>query len=133
MPESLARELILTTILAILVGVLYRCWLIYPILQLLTIGQWRLVALLVAVALGMLSALLRIRTYVWTVAVLVALLFGGALTALFLPIHDVRTTFSEQFVSHFNSFWRELAVLTAAATASNLGSTHVLRRRRRNV
>ena len=133
MRRLLARELFLATILAVFTAVLYRYWLIFPILQYLAITRWRLVALLVAVILGSLAALLRIRTYFCGGAVLTALLFGGALTFLFLPVHDVRTTFFEQFVSHFSSLWRDVMFITCAAVMGNFLWTLLVRKARAKI
>jgi len=126
------RELGIASLFTVLMSVLYRFWLTYPILQNLTFGQWRAIAVLAAFIIGAVSALVRIRNYVFALAAAVGFLLGGAWAGLSAP-HDVPTTFLAEFASHLRSFWRDAVLLILASTISNLCCARLLPKNRRTI
>jgi hypothetical protein len=110
-PPSSRRGGINTLITAALISILYRCWLVTPVLKYFSIGQWRLIAVVVAAASG--GALSRLRFSVPALACgsMAGLLIGGTWAAWQAP-NDVTIFVSAALASHLESFWREVIVLT---------------------
>ena len=121
------REFVLALLLLVATSILYRYWLVFPILQYLSLWQWRTVAIVVAVILGALSSLIGLRTQVAATAITLGLLLGGTWTA-YSTQHDVRTSLPLEFMSHLRAFWREVLVLLASAVISQLCGGLVLSR-----
>src|SRR5256885_7608927 len=78
MDRTIMRELALASAFAVLTSVIYRFWLTYPILRVITVGQWRILAILAAGILGAAAALVRLRSYVFVLAGGPGGSFGGA-------------------------------------------------------
>jgi hypothetical protein len=125
MRRILARELALAFVLAILIAILYRSWLIHPILKYMTLWQARMLALFVGVILAGTSGLLRLSPRTCTLAFMVGLLAGGTWGAMFrlLGSPDLLSGFGW----HLRFMWREVVVLTLGAAACNLGIARVRR------
>ena len=93
MPPS-RRGVINTLIIAALISVLYRYWLVTPVLKYLSIDEWRLIAVVVAAASG--CVLFRLRFSV------PALACGSKIQVVALVIssrwfvRNLRRTFSEE-------------------------------------
>jgi len=119
------RELALASAFAVLTSVIYRFWLTYPILRVITVGQWRILAILAAGILGAAAALVRLRSYVFVLAVAAGLSLGGAWAGLSAP-RDVATSFLAEFALHLRIFGREVALLTFASTMTNFVCARVL-------
>lgn len=111
------REFTIALIVAALISMLYRYWLVYPILRSLSLGQWRWVAVSVAAAIGATCSLLGLPMRAIVTAAVVGLLSGGTWAALFIPT-DVRVTVYSAFASHLESFWREVIILTIVIALS---------------
>jgi hypothetical protein len=103
------------SIAAALFAVPYDYWLTTPVLQYVSIGRWRLLAILVAAACGAALSLLRVSTPALSCGAMAGLLIGGTLAALKAP-NDVPISLYGAFASHLESFWREILVLTTTAT-----------------
>jgi hypothetical protein len=99
------------------IAILYRYWLIAPILHYLTINQWRLVAIGMGVACGFSIALFKVPMPALLGASLAGLLIGGTFAAWRAP-HDVPVSLVTAINSHLQSFWREVTLLTGAITLS---------------
>jgi len=107
-----------TSVIALLIAVLYRYWLVIPVLQYFSIGRWYLVALLVAAATGCVMSLLRLPTLALVCASVAGLLLGGTWAAWQAPT-DVPISMSGAFVSHLGSFWRQIIILTIATVGGS--------------
>ncbi len=128
MQRNSIRKLSLGLILAVLVSMFYRFWLTYPILQNLTVSEWRIVAILAAAIFGAASALAKLPTYFSVPVILAALFFGGAWAGLSAP-RDVPTTFLAEFAGHLRVFWPEVVLLSAVSLICSLCCAHVLQRK----
>jgi hypothetical protein len=88
-----------TSVLAIAIAVLYRYWLVTPVLRYLSIGKWFLIAVAVAAAIGCVMSLLRFSTLAQLCASVTGLLLGGTWAAWRVP-NDVPILPSGAFESH---------------------------------
>lgn len=79
------------------------------------VGQWRLFAIVVAAACGGTLYLLRVPISVVSCGTLVGLLLGGTWVEWRAP-NDVAISVGAAFQSHLESFWRQMLMLTFAAT-----------------
>ena len=122
------RWAIHAAIAAAIFAVLYRYWLTTPVLQYVSIGRWRLFAIVAAAACGGVLSLLRFSTSVLACGVMAGLLLGGTLAAWKLP-NDVAISIYAAFASHFESFWREILILTLAATLAGFCCVYFANRR----
>src|SRR5580693_2857809 len=102
-----------TSVIALLVAVLYRYLLVTPVLQYLRIGKWRLVAIVGAAGIGCVMSLLRLPTLTLLCVSVGGLLLGGTWAAWQAP-NDVPISVSGAFASHLESFWRQIIILTMA-------------------
>lgn len=109
------RQVITSVVMTALVAILYRYWLVSPVLQYVTIGQWHIIAIVVATACGGVFSLLRLPAMTVMCDSLIGLLLGGTWAAWQAP-NDVRVSIVGAFSSHLESFWREVIVLTVAAS-----------------
>lgn len=125
------RWAIHASVAAAIFAVLYRYWLTAPVLQYVTIGRWRSFAIVVAAACGSALSLLRVSTPALSCGAMAGLLLGGAWAAWKAPT-DVPISAYAAFVSHLESFWREILLLTFAATLAALCCVY-FRKRRANV
>lgn len=112
MPLSYKREVIFVSILAAFIAILYRYWLILPVLEYLTIGQWRLVALLIAATIGVLMSRLKLSLLAVVCSSTVGLLLGGTWAAHFGE--DIPISVAFAFASSM-TFWRDEIVLIVAS------------------
>lgn len=122
--KRIARASVLAITFCVLIGVLYRYWLIYPILQHLTIAQWRLLATVIVAMIGAISAVLRLGTLTFTPIVAVGLLAGGTWASMSAP-HDIRTTLAMDFMSHLEALWGDVLRLIVVGTLSNFCSVYL--------
>jgi hypothetical protein len=118
-----------TSVIALLIAVLYRYWLVTPVLQYLSIGKWRLVAIVVAAGIGCVMSLLRLPTLTLVYASVAGLLLGGTWSAWQAP-NDVPISVSGAFASHLESFWRQIIILTVATTVGGFCCSRLLKNHR---
>jgi hypothetical protein len=102
-------------ITAAIIAVLYRYWLIAPMLQNVSIGQWRLFAIVFAAVCGGALSLRRFQVPALSCGAMVGLIFGGTWVEWKSP-HDVTISVYAAFASRLESFGQEILVLTFAAT-----------------
>src|SRR3974390_901353 len=96
-----------------------RYWLTTPVLQYVSIGRWRLLAVVSAAACGGVLSLLRLSTSALSCGALAGLLLGGTWAALTAPKHGPVSVY-HAFASHLKSFWQHVAILTVFATIAAL-------------
>ena len=118
-----------TSLNALLIAVLYRYWLVTPVLQYLSVGKWRLVAIVVAAAIGCVMSLLRLSTLTLVCASVAGLLLGGTWAAWQAP-NDVPISVTGAFASHLESFWRQLILLTVATTVGGFCCARLVKNHR---
>ena len=111
------KSTVKTSIVVLLIALLYRYWLVTPVLQYVSIGKWYLVAIVVAAASGCAMSLLRLPALAWVCASMAGLLLGGTWAAWQAP-NDVPILVSGAFGSHLESFWRQIIILTVTITVS---------------
>jgi len=111
------KSTVKTSIVVLLIALLYRYWLVTPVLQYVSIGKWYLVAIVVAAASGCAMSLLRLPALTWVCASMAGLLLGGTWAAWQAP-NDVPISVSGAFGSHLESFWRQIIILTVTITVS---------------
>ena len=111
-----------------LIAILYRYWLVTPVLQYLSIGKWYLVAIVVAAATGCVMSLLRLPTSALACASVAGLLLGGTWAAWQAP-NDVPISVSGAFESHLESFWRQIIVLTVTVIVGGICCARLVRDR----
>jgi len=114
-------------IAAAMFAVLYKQWLTTPVLQHVSIGRWRLLAVVVAAACGGVLSLLRLSTLALSCGAMVGLLLGGTWAAWTAP-NDVTISVCHAFASHLESFWREVLTLTFATTLTAYLCAHFAKR-----
>lgn len=117
-----------TSVVALLIAVLYRYWLVAPVLKYLSIDKWYLVAIIVAAASGCVLSLLRLPTLALVCASMTGLLLGGTWAAWYVP-NDVPISMSGAFESHLESFWRQVIILTITITVGGSCCARFARRR----
>jgi len=115
-----------TSIIAFVIAILYRSWLVTPVLQYLSIGKWFLVATVVAAAIGCVMSLLRLPAPALMCASVTGLLLGGTWAAWRIP-NDVQISISGAFVSHLKSFWPQMLILTVTIAAGGFCCGRFLR------
>jgi len=113
------RWAIHVSIVAVIFAVLYRFWLIEPVLDRVSVGRWRLFAIVIAAGCGSALCLLRIPVPALSCGALVGLIFGGTWVEWKSP-HDVTISLSSAFDSHLEYFGGEIPKLTFAATLAGL-------------
>lgn len=108
------------SISVVLFAILYRYWLVAPVLVVYTgADQWRLLASAVAAACGGTLSLLRVPILAVSCGAILGLLLGGTWVEWKAP-NDVPVSVGAAFRSHLESFWGQTLMLTLAAT---LGAT----------
>jgi len=108
-----------TSVVALLIAVLYRYWLVSPVLQYLSIGKWYLVAIAVAAAPGCVMSLLRLPTPALVCASVAGLLLGGTWVA-WQARNEVPISVSGTFESHLESFWRQIIIMAFTITVGGI-------------
>src|SRR5258707_12743624 len=93
------KSTVKTSIVVLLIALLYRHWLVTPVLQYVSIGKWYLVAIVVASASGCAMSLLRLPALTWVCASMAGLLLGGNL-ACWQASYDVPISASGALWSH---------------------------------
>ncbi len=116
------------SIAAAIFAVLYRYWLTTPVLQYVSIGRWRLFAIVVATACGSALSLLRVSRSALSCGAMAGLLLGGTWAERKFP-NDVAISVYAAFASHLESFWHETLMLTFAATLAGFCCAHFAKRR----
>ncbi len=116
MSRTTKREVAFAIILAGLISILYRYWLVYPILHYLSLDQWRCAAILVAAVIGATCSLVRLPIRAVVAAMVAGLLSGGTCAVSFFPT-DARVTVFSALTSHLESFWRKVMILTIVTTS----------------
>jgi hypothetical protein len=111
--------IIKSSFVAFLIAVLYRYWLVAPVLKYLDIDKWYLVALAVAAASGCVFSLLKLPWLALVCASMAGLLLGGTWAAWQAPT-DVSISLSGAFESHLESFWRQVIIFTATITVGGV-------------
>jgi hypothetical protein len=114
-----------TSVVALLIAVLYRYWLVTPAVKYLSIGKWYLVAMIVAAATGSVLSLWRLRLLAVACASITGLLLGGTWSAWQVP-HDVPISMSGAFEAYVALFWRQLLALTVTITVSGFYCARIL-------
>jgi hypothetical protein len=109
------RWLTHTSVSAVVFAVLYKFWLTVPVLQYVSLGNWRLFAIAAAAACGCVLSLLRFSTLALSCGTIVGLLLGGTWAAWKLP-NDMAISVYAALASHLELFWRETSVLTLTVT-----------------
>jgi len=107
------RWLVHTSVSAAVFAILYEYWLTTPVLQYMSVGNWRLFAIAVAAAFGGVLSLLRFSTSALSCGTIAGLLSGGTWAAWKFP-NDVSISIYAALVSHLESFWRETVAFTFA-------------------
>jgi hypothetical protein len=105
------RDISRLCISTVLGAVLYRYWLVTPVLNYLSLDQWRLVAVGVAVLFGILSALGKWNLSTFVSGLMMGLMVGGTWAALPASHGSV----GNAFISNLETFWREMIVCVCAA------------------
>src|SRR5258707_13851652 len=75
------KSTVKTSIVVLLIALLYRYWLVTPVLQYVSIGKWYLVAIVVAAASGCAMSLLRLPPLAWVGASMAGPLVTGNLAS----------------------------------------------------
>src|SRR5262249_43955485 len=96
-PKS-RHEVFGISITAALIAILYRYWLVVPVLHHVSIRQWRCLAILVAAAYGGMAALFGLRVLALACGTLAGLLLGGTWAAWRVP-SDVPISINAAFAS----------------------------------
>ena len=109
------RQFVHFSVSVALFAILYRYWLVAPVLIYMGVGQWRLFAAVVAAACGVALSLLRVPIHALSCGAMVGLLLGGTWTEWKAP-NDVAISVGAALWSHLESFWRQILMLTFAAT-----------------
>ena len=99
MSPSSRSTFVKTSVVALLIAVLYRYWLVTPVLQYLSIAKWYLVAIAVAAGTGCLVSLLRLPTPALVCASMAGLLLGGTWVA-WKMLHNAQEAVSEYVSTH---------------------------------
>jgi hypothetical protein len=97
------------------------------VLQYVSFGRWRLVAVIVAAVCGGAFWLLRVSTSALSCGAMAGLLLGGTWAVWKFP-NDVAISVYAAFRSHLESFWRETLMLAFAATFASLLCAYFFRR-----
>lgn len=108
----------------------YKYWLTTPVLSYVSIGRWRLFAIVAAAVCGGVLSLLRVSTPALSCGVVAGLLLGGT-WAVCTSTNDVAISVDYAFTSHLQTFWREILGLTLAATLAGICCAYVTKRRAR--
>jgi hypothetical protein len=122
------RWAIHASIAGALFAVPYKYWLTTPVLHYVSIGYWRLLAILIAATFGILLLLLRVSISALSCGAMAGLLIGGTFAAWQAP-NDIAISLYGVFASHLQSFWREILVLTSTATLAALSCDYIRKRR----
>ena len=115
-----------TSVVALFIAILYRYWLVTPVLHYLSIGKWQFVAIIVAAATGCFMSLLRLSTLPVVCVSVASLLLGGTWAAWQVP-NDVPISVSGAFASHLEFFWRHIIILTVAITVGEFCCARLVR------
>jgi len=115
-------------ITAAIFAVLYKHWLTTPVLQYVSVAQWRWLARVVAAACAGVLSLLRFFAIALSCGAVAGLLLGGTWAAWTAP-HDVTISVYHAFASHLESLWREVVRLAFATTVTAFSCAYLVKRR----
>jgi len=118
------------TVVAAIFAVVYRYWLLAPVLQRVSVSHWRLIAIVVAAMCGGGLSLLRVSMSALSCGTIAGLLFGGTWAELKAP-NDIRVSVYDAFATHLESFWWEILILTFAASLAAFCCAYLVHRRAR--
>ena len=121
------RWLIHALIATAIFAVLYKHWLTTPVLQYMSIGRWRLIAVVIAATCAGALSLLRFSTVALTCGAMTGLLLGGTWTAW--TSSDVTISAYHALASHLESFWREVLRLAFTTTLTAFLFGYLAKRR----
>ena len=124
------RSAIQACVTAAILAVLYMYWLTIPALHYVSIGNWRALAIVAAAVCGATLSMLRVSTPVLSCGAMGGFLLGG--TLVWKDHSDVMISVYAAFADHLAVFWREILILTLAATLASLCCNY-LRKHRANV
>jgi hypothetical protein len=93
-----------------------------------SIGRWRLVAVVIAASCGGALSLLRFSVAALSCGAMTGLLLGGTWAAWTAPI-EAAVSVSHAFASHLESLWREVLRLAFATTLSAFLFGYLAKRR----
>ena len=113
---------------AAIFAVLYKYWLTTPVLQYVSIAQWRWLALVVAACCGGVLSLSRFSALASSCGAVAGLLLGGTWAAWTAP-HDMTISVYHACASHLESLWREVLRLAVAATLTAFLCAYFVERR----
>src|SRR5262245_37751363 len=122
------RAVVKVSIAAALSAILYQYWLSMSVLHYLSVNQWRAVAIAMAVAVGTIWVLCRWGLSALVCGFIVGLLVGGTWAEWQFP-QDVQRSLDDAFASHWESFWRDMILLTVAVTGSGFCSARLAKSR----
>jgi len=105
------RDAVGVLIAAMLSGILYRYWLITPVLEYVTFNEWRAVAILVTLVVGGAWPLFKWNVSTLVVGFLVGILVSGAWLA-WRAQDALPASLGFALQSHLESFWPDVIMLT---------------------
>lgn len=120
-PQDIGRALLAATV----TGVLYRYWLAAPVLHLLSVTLWHVIALGAALVIGIVLVQIGLNLATLMCSSALGLILGGACAALAAnDLHgDVSMSLDTQLsdaLSFSLALWREVALLTLAVAIGGL-------------
>jgi hypothetical protein len=118
------RQSFKLSVIAILTMVLYRYWLIAPVLRVLSKNEWQAVAFAVAAMIGAVFALWRLDVLGLACGSMAGLLLGGTWAFLQSP-SDVPISLGTAFRTNLETFWQSVILLTATVTVSGFCSNRL--------
>ena len=124
------RQWVKASVAAIIVAILYRYWLITPVLEYLSLNDWRAVASAVSLALGIGWGLCRWNIPTLLIGFVLGTLIGGTWAHAEVP-NDVEVSVARAVASHLESFWIDIIILTVTVSIGVFGTTHFRERRAR--
>ena len=112
-------------------AVLYGYWLNAPVLSVLSVREWRAMALAAAAIIGTMSALIRFDFRAAACSALAGQVIGGTWVVWKFP-NDVRVSLVGAFEVHLEWFWRDLVLRTAIVAVSGHCTEYLIRLNSRN-
>jgi hypothetical protein len=121
------RQVVLALLAVSSLAVVYRYWLVVPVLHRISVVEWRFIAILVALAIGV--GFSRLRLFVWTLMLASAIgLFVGGTWAAWAAPNDARISLLDAFASHVQTCWPDTTMWVVAIVAGGLITGRVLNR-----
>lgn len=128
------RQVVKVSVVAAVSAVLYRYWLLAPVLGVLSMIQWCAAALAVAAVFGGVLGMWRFNVLVLIFGTMVGLFLGGTWAGWHTPGNDMPASIGAAFESNLESFWRVmiLILLIITVTVSGVFSARFARDRSRH-